>query len=73
MIRPIDPIAVRDCYQQVKSVRRLVNALTDDLGDLSMSHPDRSLFEASHIKLADFERWLHSLQAELEVISRGKP
>jgi hypothetical protein len=71
MARQVDRMYVRDCYQQVKSIRRLVLALTDDIGDLSLADMTE-VMEPIQDKLTDFENWLNTVQTQLETLSRTR-
>lgn len=65
---------IRDCYQQVKTVRRLLLILQDDLGDMTISRQLDSAKREAYGKLCDrvceFEAELHKAQAWLEQESK---
>jgi hypothetical protein len=70
----IDKNHVRDCYAQLRSIRRLMAQVTDDLGDLSLAEArdgTGSFFAESSDALTDMEYKLHGMQEKLEKLSRA--
>ncbi len=70
MKRLPDPLYIRDCYAQIKAVRRIMLTLCDDLGDLA-AHTDDPAFEQAADECDAIEGKLHTLQNRLEAASRG--
>lgn len=60
----------RDCYQQAKTIHRLLLTLADDLGDLSASrHPSRDAFaEHSDMVSGKLEPAMMAIRNALEVV-----
>jgi hypothetical protein len=66
-------LLMRDCYAQTKCIRRLVNQLVDDLGDLSiyptLDKPTRAFFENTNSSMEKMEYDLNAMQKQLEALS----
>lgn len=69
-----DPLMIRDCHQQLRSIRRLLNAVIDDLGDCSANCEAGSdlgaLFTRMQDTCTDFEAASHGFQETLAHLSR---
>lgn len=69
----INLLYVRDCYSNVRSIRRLMLTLIDELGDLSYQEAgSQKFFEETCDQISDMEHKLHELQQKLEKMSEGK-
>lgn len=68
-----DKRLIRDCYAQVRSIRRLMLQLADNLGDLSVAEardkPGESSMSAMSDALTDMEHRLHQMQDALRKAS----
>lgn len=64
-----NPLYVRDCYQQVKTIHRLTLTLQDDVGDLSLSHPE---YDSMADEVTALEGRLMKLRDKLEKLSAAK-
>lgn len=71
----MDKLHIRDCYAQLRSIRRLICQLTDDIGDLAATgHVDISVreeFATMSDSITDIESKLHGYQARLLALSHG--
>lgn len=73
----LNPLHIRDCYAQVRNVRRILLQLSDDLGDAAITRdPDvyeqTKLLDSCSDKIADIEHELHGMQEALLQLSNGK-
>lgn len=58
---------IRDCHQQIKTIRKLILTLSDDLGDLSINrdNPNSNYHTELCDKITEFECYLHKQQEAL--------
>lgn len=69
----MDRFYIRDCYTQLRSIRRLILQLSDDLGDLTVGRGDDALrAELGEMQdaITDAEHKMHAFQGRLEKLSR---
>lgn len=66
-------LMIRDCHGQVRAARRVILALQDDLGDLSVARdlPDETRAELAEMSdaVVELEAKLHAFQGRLADIS----
>lgn len=70
----MDKLHIRDCHTQLRSIRRLILQLSDDLGDLTVGRGDDDLrAELGEMQdaITEAEHKMHGFQARLEKLSRG--
>lgn len=67
----VDKLYVRDCFQQAKTIHRLMLVLCDDLGDLSADRDaDKAFGEFSDL-VCELESKMQAMRGKLEELSRG--
>ena len=62
---------IRDCYQQVKTIHRLLLILQDDLGDAALNNPElRARLEDFSDKCNNAEVMFQGMREKLDKLSR---